>query len=80
MKERGIKITNIKGNKLNPVLGAVDYSTITLCPALGYDCYCQMCCRCEYCPYYKTNDGENCEGCGANFKHQENPKAKYNCA
>ena len=54
-----------------------DYSKITLCPALNYDVYCQVCGKCEYCPYFHTNKGEKCKGCGANFKHAPNPKERF---
>lgn len=56
----------------------IDYSKITLCPALDYECYCQVCGHCEYCGFYYTNKGETCKGCGANFKNKPNSKAKYN--
>jgi len=57
---------------------SLDYSKITLCPALKYKCYCQVCGHCEYCSYFHTRKGENCKGCGANFKNKKlNSKAKY---
>ena len=56
----------------------IDYSKITLCPALDYKVYCQVCGHCEGCSNYYKRKGESCKGCGANFKNKPNPKAKYN--
>ena len=62
----------------DPLLGTVDFSKITLCPALEYKCYCQIAGHCEYCSNFHTNKGETCKGCGANFKDKSlNTKAKY---
>jgi hypothetical protein len=56
----------------------IDYSTITFCPALDYKNYCQACGNCEYCHLFYTNKGEDCKGCGANFKDKNlNVKAKF---
>lgn len=57
----------------------IDYSKITLCPALRYKFYCQVGGKCEYCSHYHTNKGENCKGCGANFENKPNHKARFNC-
>ena len=71
---------NSKPMAYDALLGTVDYSKITLCPVYNYETYCCVCGNCEYCPNYKTNKGEDCDGCGANYKHKPNPKARFNCA
>lgn len=68
---------NVNEVKIRTKLVETDHPRITLCPALEYKIYCQICGSCEYCPHYKAKEGDNCEGCGANFKNQDNPKAKY---
>ena len=55
----------------------LDYTKITLCPSLNYECFCQVCGNCEYCEFYHTKEGQDCQGCGANFKNQPNLKAKF---
>lgn len=61
--------------KLNSSKSTIDYSRITLCPALEYKLFCQVCGKCEYCSMYKSKE---CNGCGANFKDESlNIKAKY---
>ena len=52
----------------------VDYSKITLCPALQYKIFCGAGGHCEYCSFFV--DGQ-CEGCGANFENKPNPNAKF---
>jgi hypothetical protein len=56
----------------------IDYSKITLCPTLNYECCCHGSGTCEYCSNYYTHKDGTCKGCGANFKHKINTKAKFN--
>lgn len=70
---------NKTNNDCNDISYIVDYTKITLCPVSNYDSYCCICGNCEYCPYYKINNGGDCDGCGANYKHKHNPKARFDC-
>lgn len=78
MKKQQKSNNHLNANGVYGVLGTVDYSKITLCPALNYTCYCGICGKCEFCSFFHTNKGENCKGCGANYKNESlNIKAKY---
>ena len=78
MKTENLSSEPVTANSVNTVLGAVDYSKITLCQSLKYKCFCQAPGRCEHCSYFYTRENEYCKGCGANFKDESlNIKAKY---
>ena len=60
-------ITLPEGSKVK-TLAEADHPRITLCPALEYKSYCQICGSCEYCPHYKAKEGDNCEGIMSNIR------------